>query len=227
MGQKSNKDGRALERAVRFIQEAILESEPHLRGTGFTIESNKIVKVANVHHEIDVFIKTLPGSPYESTSIFECKDWQKPVGKNQVIELAEKVRATGATWGFLVARRLTKDAHAQLSLDRRLKFLRCSDNFFSPLYLSLRHSMHDPLRKRVSVRFRNAAPGNHPPNLAAEGDNCLFHNRAMNFLAVAEEYFEKLVVEDGSRNHVKYDHGGTHFARLTQQLDFEPRELLF
>src|SRR5204863_5895400 len=101
MPEASPQNGHALERAVRLIQEIILSLDPKLKGAECSIESNKIVNVSGVHHEIDVFVKTLPGSPYESTLIFECKDWKDPVGKNEVIILAEKVNAVGASRGFL------------------------------------------------------------------------------------------------------------------------------
>jgi len=62
MPAENPKKGRTLERAVRFIQEAILKSDSKLKGAKFTIESNKILTISGVRHEIDVFVKTLPGS---------------------------------------------------------------------------------------------------------------------------------------------------------------------
>ena len=43
--------GRTLERAVRFIQETILKSNPKMSGIGFSIETNKTL--TGVHHEIE------------------------------------------------------------------------------------------------------------------------------------------------------------------------------
>ena len=65
--------GKELERLVRFIQETILKSDPKLKGVGFTLESNKIIEISGVRHEIDVLVKTMPDSQYECTWIFECK----------------------------------------------------------------------------------------------------------------------------------------------------------
>src|SRR5258708_36340170 len=117
MPNKNKAKGTALEKAVRLIQETILKSDPKFAGTQFTIEHNKIERIAGVRHEIDVLVKTLPGSQYESKWIFECKNWDKPIGAKEVVSLAEKVKATGAARGFLVAREFTADAEAQANLD--------------------------------------------------------------------------------------------------------------
>ena len=62
--------GRALETAVKFIQGTLLKSDPKLKGVRFSIETNKLVFISGVRHEIDVLVKTLPGSSYESTCVF-------------------------------------------------------------------------------------------------------------------------------------------------------------
>jgi hypothetical protein len=43
MSAKNVKKGRQLERAVKFIQEAILDSAPQLEGSKFSIETNKVI----------------------------------------------------------------------------------------------------------------------------------------------------------------------------------------
>ena len=48
--------GNALESAVAAIEATILGSSPGLREKTFVIESKKIVKVGNVHHEIDIYV---------------------------------------------------------------------------------------------------------------------------------------------------------------------------
>jgi hypothetical protein len=75
---------------VRLIQQTLLASDPKLKDSKFSIEANKIAVVGGTRHEIDLFVKTLPDSAYESTCIFECKDWKDPVGKNEVMVLAGK-----------------------------------------------------------------------------------------------------------------------------------------
>jgi hypothetical protein len=121
MSKDNAQKGRELENAVALIQRSILASDPKVKGTRFSIETKRVVIISGVRHEIDVLVKTLPGSNYESTWIFECKNWKKPVGKNDIIILAEKVGVIGAARGFLVARSFSKDAVAQAKLDTRLK----------------------------------------------------------------------------------------------------------
>src|SRR5258706_13406238 len=133
MSAESVAKGRALEYAVSLIQDCILRSEPKLGRNGFSIETNRVRVVEGVRHEIDVLAKTLPGSAYESSWIFECKNWNKPVSKNDVIVLAEKVRALAASKGFLVAKSFSKDAEAQVKLDSRLSLIQCTDEFQSAL----------------------------------------------------------------------------------------------
>src|SRR3989442_16023228 len=149
--------GRALERAVRFIQETILKSNPKMSGIEFSIETNKTL--TGVHHEIDVLVKTLPNSLCEATWIFECKNWKEPVGKNEVIVLAEKVDVLRANRGFLVAKRLTKDAEEQIKRDGRLSFIECTDDFLSPLNsLELIHAVHELQNVEVRVKERGVPP---------------------------------------------------------------------
>src|SRR5258708_1558325 len=88
---KRERKGTALERAVALIQRSMLAAEPALTGADFTVEANKIVTVNGVRHEVDVLVTIRRGSTYETTHLFECKDWNKPVGKNEVIVLGEKV----------------------------------------------------------------------------------------------------------------------------------------
>jgi hypothetical protein len=113
--EKSNIDkGRALEQAVKFITETILSSTPELKGTSCSIETKVRDNSSGVLHEIDVLVKTHLNSDYEATWIFERKNWPKPVDKNEIIILAEKVEALQASRGFIVAKSLTTEAQAQI-----------------------------------------------------------------------------------------------------------------
>jgi hypothetical protein len=122
MSEASDK-GNALERAVKAIEELILGTSPTLRGNSFTIDSKKILNVGGVHHEIDILVKVDGGHGYESVFIFECKNWKTAVGKNEVIVFGEKIDASAATRGFLVAKSFTADAEAQARKDSRIALL--------------------------------------------------------------------------------------------------------
>ena len=82
--------GKALEFAVRAIETAILRSSPALRENTFMIESRKVVIVGGVRHEIDVHVQVDLGKGYKATFVFECKNWQEAVGKNEIIIFSEE-----------------------------------------------------------------------------------------------------------------------------------------
>jgi len=70
--------GDSLEQAVAAIETIILHTSPALREGTFLIEQNKIINVANVHHEIDIYVTIAVGSGYTSAFIFECKNPKGP-----------------------------------------------------------------------------------------------------------------------------------------------------
>ncbi len=109
--------GDALEDAVRMIEMVILDADPYSEDSPITIEPKKIVVVEGVKHEIDIYITINNGKGYTSTFIFECKNWQDKVDKNEIIIFARKVADVRATKGFFVARRFTTDAIAQAERD--------------------------------------------------------------------------------------------------------------
>lgn len=68
-----------------------------------------------------------PGQGYKSVFIFECKNWQEAVGKNEVIIFAEKIAVTQAQRGFFVAKSFTKDAQSQAATNPRISLLIASE----------------------------------------------------------------------------------------------------
>ena len=104
--------GDALEAAVAAIERHILGTSPRLSEKTFLIESKKRIFVNGVHHEIDIFVTIDPGGGYKSVFIFECKNWEDAVNKNEIVIFAEKVAAAQAQRGFFVAKSFTKDADA-------------------------------------------------------------------------------------------------------------------
>ena len=112
--------GNALEAAVAAIESHILRTTPGLSEKTFLIENKKIINVGGVHHEIDIFVTIDLGNGYKSIFIFECKNWQGPVGKNEVIVFSEKIAAAQAQHGYLIARSFTKDACFQAERDSRV-----------------------------------------------------------------------------------------------------------
>jgi hypothetical protein len=121
--------GNALEATVAAIEQHILGTSPALREKTFLIESKKIfTTVAGVHHEIDIFVTIDVGGGYESVFIFECKNWEDAVGKNEIIIFAEKIDATRAQDGYFVAKSFTKDACSQAATNQRIRLVEASEH---------------------------------------------------------------------------------------------------
>ena len=218
------KPGRALERAVTFIQETILKHDPKLKVSDFVIEPDKIVTIAKVRHEIDVYVKTLPNSPYEAISIFECKHWNKPVGKNEIIILSEKVKAASANRGFLVAKEITKHAQAQLDLDNRLRFIKFTEDFFSPLNsASLLYLCTDEISTAISFHERGIIREK-PHRLKYEDVKCQLNDESVSFSNFARKHVRDMVREDQETNKTRYRHESNHFCSVGTHIDFNPNE---
>jgi hypothetical protein len=123
VSQIPSEKGDALEEAVRAIETAIIRSFPGYSESAFRIEGKKILSVSGVHHEIDLHVTAAMGPGYEAIFVFECKNWQEKVGKNEIVVFTEKVRAANAQRGFFVAKSYTADAVAQADQDRRVELL--------------------------------------------------------------------------------------------------------
>jgi len=118
-----------LEDAVRLIEQTILNSKPGLKDFPFSIETRKIFVADGVRHEIDVYVEIDLGHGYKSLFIFECKNWEDPVGKNELIIFSEKLKITNAQKGYFAANKLTKDAANQAAKDERIELLQiAADN---------------------------------------------------------------------------------------------------
>lgn len=226
MSANSSKKGRELEKAVGLIQDAILRSDPKLAGASFTIELNKIINVSGVHHEIDVFVKTLPDSPYESTWIFECKNWKDPVSKNEVLILAGKVNAISANRGFLVARRFTKDAEAQVSQDARLNLIPCTDDFLNPVEARLIYTTHDLWPITISIKQRDIPASATPLELDWEKIVCRMNGESIDFRSYIGKEIDQLILEDQRENHARYVFESTHSGYRGLKIEFGKMELV-
>jgi hypothetical protein len=112
--------GDALELAVQAIEGMIIKASPAYQEKTFTIESKKTVRVAGVRHEIDIWVSVDLGAEYAALFIFECKNWETKVGKNHIVNFAEKIRAVRAQGGFFVAKSFTADAETQAALEPRI-----------------------------------------------------------------------------------------------------------
>jgi hypothetical protein len=120
--------GRELESAVHAIEAVILEPSPALREKSFAIETRKRINVGGVRHEIDIFVTVEVAKGYTATFIFECKNWEDSVGKNEIIVFSEKIDTVSAHRGYFVAKSFTKDAEAQARKDPRIILLTATEH---------------------------------------------------------------------------------------------------
>ncbi|MCZ6581111.1 MAG: restriction endonuclease, partial [Nitrospirae bacterium] len=120
--------GDRLEAAVKAIESAIINSDHCAREGSYAIESKKLIVVNGVRHEIDLFVTATLARGYVSVFIFECKNWQSSVSKNDLIVFSEKIKASGAQRGFFVARSYSRDAQAQAKTDPRISLLSFNEN---------------------------------------------------------------------------------------------------
>jgi hypothetical protein len=132
--------GDALHQAVSAIEQHILHTSPALKEKTFVFEDKKIVCVGGVRHEIDIFVTVDPAPGYAAVHIFECNNWKKSVGKNEIVDFSEKIRAVKAAHGYFVAKSFTRDARAQAKKDERLTLLVASER--DPTELPIPNDLH-------------------------------------------------------------------------------------
>ncbi len=115
--------GKDLELAVEAIERAILKASPMYDENTFRLESRKIIVVDGVKHEIDVWVEVEIAKGYDPVFIFECRNREEKVDKNDIIVFSEKIDASRAQRGFFVARHFTKYAKTQAEKDPRIQLL--------------------------------------------------------------------------------------------------------
>lgn len=149
--------GNALELAVRAIEIAILCASPSYNEKTFRIDSKRKILVDGVHHEIDIWVSVDLGDGYTAIFIFECKNWQEKVGKNEIIIFTEKIRSAQAQKGFFVARSFTSDAEAQAEKEPRIQLVHVSDLQIKdvPVPLGFHGITTEILNARVAMRVEN------------------------------------------------------------------------
>jgi hypothetical protein len=148
--------GNALEDAVHAIETLILRSNPATKDATITIEPKKTVIVDGVKHEIDIYITIDLGHGYKSVYIFECKNWQETVGKNEIIVFSEKINAVQAQKGYFIAKKFGRYAQAQAKKDKRIELLTASDALASlPPFVNDFHFVQNVV-VRSDITFRLA-----------------------------------------------------------------------
>jgi hypothetical protein len=160
VSQTPSEKGDALEDAVRAIETAIIRSFPGYSESAFRVEGKKTLSVSGVRHEIDLHVTASMGPGYEAVFVFECKNWQEKVGKNEIIVFSEKVRAANAQRGFFVAKSYTADAVAQAKQVQRVELLSAAE--LDPSAVMVPAGFHSiflgETNGGVTIRMERASP---------------------------------------------------------------------
>ena len=160
--------GNELESAVLLIEQAIIGSFPNLKEDDFDIETKKVISSQGVRHEIDILVRYFLPLGYNSTFIFECKNWKNPVNKNEIIVFSEKIDVTSAQRGFFVAKRFSRDAVAQAAQDQRIQLVHASE--MDPVKLAIPFGFHVVIRGDAAVQV-NVFGSKERPLLSAAKDS--------------------------------------------------------
>lgn len=215
--------GDVLEHAVHQIEEVIHRAVPGLTGAHATIERNKHIVKNHVTYENDVLV-TIHDPIYPSTHVIECKNWNKPVGTEEVLKLKGKMEMLEFASGTIIARDFTTDAIALAAQCRSLKLDHFSDNFWSPLdSLSCAATTTKPEAGSFSVHFRNA-PWMGDSKLDYESTICRYQRQHMSwdrFSSAMLERHLRLAIGREPRFHL----AGLHHGRTAFDVAFGPGEL--
>jgi len=222
MASEYDPKGRALEKAVRFIQEEMLKTDPALKGAKFEIGSNQIIIKSGIRMEFDVLVKTLPGSIHESVSVFECKNWSKPVGLDQIMIFTRKLDAVAANRGFFVAKKFTKSAESAALLDQRIKLIRCSDELIGPLRnlgMVLIQHFHEFQWMQVYFGWQSVRHDVFPDGIDLETTSCSYMGRPFDLKTFLETEADLEILRE--RRNRRYNHRGVHWREGEISLTFD------
>jgi hypothetical protein len=165
--------GDTLETAIEILETALLKEFPSYSDKTFRVEPKKIIVSDGVRHEIDLWVTVDLGNGYESTFIFESKNWKKKIGKSHIIDFSEKIKVAPAQKGFFVARSFTRDAKAQAKKDPRIRLVQVEESNFCdvPSFIRVQlDSFHILNVAKVKVLFNFHLKYAHDPAAIHEGN---------------------------------------------------------
>ncbi len=218
--------GDALERAVHLLETYILETNPATREATFTIEPKKIVEDNGVTHEIDIYITVDSGSGYDAIYIFECKNWEQKVGKNEIIVFSKKIKVTSATKGFFVAKSFTSDAEAQAKQDKRITLLIATDELGTSTSLIADFSININTDVNSHANFFYQPGVTAKPGTLTDESFALYRNEHLLLRTVNERIRQQLIdatMQRAPADAFFEDAGG---YKITQSVLFQPQELV-
>ncbi len=223
----ASQKGIALEEAVRLIEQTILHNSPTAKFANVTIEPRKLVRVNGVKHEIDLYVTIDQGKNYQSLFIFECKNWERAVGKNEIVVFSEKINAVRAQRGFFVAKSFGKYAQEKAKLDGRIELLKAGIVLDAlPPFIDSFHYVHDTiLHTDISLKCLTDDPQKLGKLSFTDESKVKFKGEGL----LLKEFSQRVqsIVESEYMNHEPtetYKEGSYHYD-VTKALQFDPSEL--
>lgn len=222
----SKEKGDALEAAVAAIEEEILKRSPASAAKP-SVEKKKIIEVDGVRHEIDVYVTIDSAAGYKSIFIFECKNWQDAVGKNEIIVFSEKIDASQATGGYFVAKSFTSDAEAQAKKDARITLLLATDHDPSAQPYSVVLFAQIPKITNVNVKATvRGAKGLDTVKLEFEKAQATYLGESISLLENARTWCRKTCDEDVQKQSKEPMIVGIHERVIASEQLFQPNEFI-
>lgn len=226
------KIGKDLETAVEAIEKAIFHFNPTLNNPELSIERNKTIIVDGVKHEIDIYVEINLGYGYRPIFIFECKNWNhSSVGKNEIIEFAEKIKVINAQQGFFIAKTFGRYSIAQARLNKKIVLLRASDNFKDiGKFPELTFVFRDRAKKDVKIvlylkdKLLNSKETILPIDI--QNINAYLNDNVINFKDYIMTIADKECEDHENFNTTKFSKYGLSTYTIIKELDYSNSNLI-
>lgn len=132
---------------------------PDTKEATITIDTKKRVTVLGVRSEIDVYVSVKLGNGLELIYIFECKNREEPVDKNDITVFDDKIQEVGAQKGYFVAKKYGIDAINKAKRYQRIELLKATDEFETLPFVADYHQInHMPPHVDLSFVIKTDNP---------------------------------------------------------------------
>src|SRR6266568_5868124 len=157
---KAQKKGDELEDAVHMIETVILRSNPNTKEATITIDTKRRVTVQGVRSEIDVYVSVELGNGLELIYIFECRNREEPVSKDDITVFNDKIQEVGAQKGYFVAKKYGRDAINKAKRYQRIELLKATDEFeeLPDIVTHFHYVCHTPKPFNITLKMKTDDP---------------------------------------------------------------------
>lgn len=172
--------------------------------------------------DADVWVTILPGTPYQTCHIFECKNWKEAVGVEVVDRLQTKRGRLKAATATIVGQSFTAPARAAARIFD-ITLLRASPEFIPPIEISAPILSKQPIHQQAQIYFTHAnatAPVSYPPQT-----EFTWNGKAARLSDVLAGPIERHL-QSLPANDPRFRLEGRHGCSTSFGVEFDPGELL-